>query len=131
MLIHHILRKLIVIKDSRHVGVSASALEILLNYNYPGNVRELENILEHALIICQDDTIYPSHLPDYIQDQQFRDVKGRDPLGKSETTLDGLERDRLLQALKKHGWHRRKTAKELGIDRTTLWRKMKKLQISH
>ncbi len=130
LLIHHILRKLAVIRDNRHVGISEPALEILLNYKYPGNVRELENILEHALIICQGDTILPSHLPDYLQNQRSEDGWDRESVTGGQSAVETDERSRLLQVLAKHNWHRHKTATELGIDRTTLWRKMKKYNLS-
>ena len=129
LLIHHILRKLAVIRDNRHVGISEPALEILLNYKYPGNVRELENILEHALIICQGDTIIPSHLPDYLQSQRSSQGTDEEPAAIFQTAVETDERSRLLQALEKHNWHRHKTARELGIDRTTLWRRMKKIKL--
>ena len=51
------------------MGLSKKALDLLLNYDYPGNVRELENILEHALIVCTNDIIQHTHLPDYIHNR--------------------------------------------------------------
>ncbi len=127
LLVHHILRKLAAIQDNRHVGISEAAMQILLNYSYPGNVRELENILEHALIICRDDTIEPGHLPDYLLHRRSDRLKGRCSDLPADEKAGLSERERLLAALRKHGWNRSKTAGELGIDRTTLWRKIKKL----
>ena len=127
LLVHHILRKLAAIQDNRHVGISEAAMQILLNYSYPGNVRELENILEHALIICRDDTIEPGHLPDYLLHRRSDRLKDRCSDLPADEKAGLSERERLLAALRKHGWNRSKTAGELGIDRTTLWRKIKKL----
>jgi transcriptional regulator with PAS, ATPase and Fis domain len=126
LLVHHILRKLAAIQDNRHVGISEAAMKILLNYPYPGNVRELENILEHALIICRDDTIEPGHLPDYLLYRRSARLKDRLTDFPANEKARLSERERLLAALRKHGWNRSKAAGELGIDRTTLWRKIKK-----
>ena len=104
-------------------------MEILLNYDYPGNVRELENILEHALIICQEDTLQTRHLPKYLRSPR-RDSRTVEPeIPKPFADLDTKERDKILAAFKAHNRHRIKTARALGMDRTTLWRKMKKYSI--
>jgi transcriptional regulator with PAS, ATPase and Fis domain len=127
ILIGHILRRLSAANGSRLPEVSEKVMEILLNYHYPGNVRELENILEHALIICQEDTIQLGHLPEYL--------RARPPIarkaissGNAKTGFvsENKEHEKLLATLQKFSWHRQKTARALGVDRTTLWRKMKK-----
>jgi PAS domain S-box-containing protein len=128
LLIDHTLRKLSARRDNRRVSISETAMEILLNYDYPGNVRELENILEHALIISHEDTVHLRHLPDYLQDPQ-RAVNTECPAVPGSARMDTSEREMLLELLRKHGWHRQKVARELGIDRSTLWRKMKKHDI--
>ena len=99
-------------------------MQILLNYDYPGNVRELENILEHALIICREAMIQPDHLPDYVRQDQ-RSYAVSDPVAILARSDNG-EHQRIVAALKKTGGHRGKAARELGMERTTLWRKMKK-----
>jgi transcriptional regulator of acetoin/glycerol metabolism len=102
-------------------------MEILLNYSYPGNVRELENILEHARIICQEDTIQLGHLPKYLR---VRPPVARKAVSSGSAKPGFLsqntEHAELLAALQRSSWHRQKTARALGVDRTTLWRKMKK-----
>ena len=127
LLIHHILRKMAAIRDNRHVGISEDAMQILLNYSFPGNVRELENILEHALIICREGSIEPRHLPDYLRHRRPNSLKDRVSDSPVEEATGLGEREHLLAVLRKHGWNRSKAAGELGIDRTTLWRKIKKL----
>jgi len=102
-------------------------MQILLNYVYPGNVRELENILEHALIICRQRMVRPEHLPDYVRQVQ-EPVAGKAPSPMPEEGLD-REHRRILSALEKAGGHRQKAARLLGMERTTLWRKMKKYGI--
>jgi transcriptional regulator with PAS, ATPase and Fis domain len=127
ILIGHILRRLSAANGSRLPEVSEKVMEILLNYHYPGNVRELENILEHALIICQEDTIQPGHLPEYL--------RARPPIARKAISegsaepgfvSENKEHAKLLATLQQFSWHRQKTARALGVDRTTLWRKMKK-----
>jgi transcriptional regulator with PAS, ATPase and Fis domain len=129
LLIGHILRRLSAARGGRLPEVSENVMEILLNYHYPGNVRELENILEHALIICQEETIQPRHLPEYLQ---RRSTTRNPPAKRSVRPLhasDAEERDKIISVLQQHNGHRAKTAKALGVERTTLWRKIKKYGI--
>jgi len=130
LLIHHILRKLCAARDDRRLDISAAAMEILLNHGYPGNVRELENILEHALIICQGDVIEPRHLPEFLQRGGVRARKDQPLIVTEDDRKTDDERKKLRRVLRKHNWHRQKAARDLGIDRTTLWRKMKKLNVT-
>jgi transcriptional regulator with PAS, ATPase and Fis domain len=126
LLINHILRRLCTARDIHLVQISRPAMDILLNFDYPGNVRELENILEHALIISQESEILPEHLPDYVA----RPVKREKvPVTAFPVCVDDLharEREMIVKALATHNGNRSRTAKDLGIDRTTLWRKMKR-----
>jgi transcriptional regulator with PAS, ATPase and Fis domain len=129
ILIGHILRRLCAARGERPPEVSENVMEILLNYDYPGNVRELDNILEHALIICQKDTLHTKHLPKYLRSPR-RDSRTVEPeIPKPFADFDTKERDKILAAFKAQNRHRIKTARALGIDRTTLWRKMKKYGI--
>jgi len=129
LLIPHILRRLSATKDNRRVGLSDEAMEILLNYDYPGNVRELENVLEHALIICHDDVIQRTHLPDYIH-TRMASPRNRTAAPLPPKPAGGYdERQQILNFLEQNHGNRGKTAQALGIDRTTLWRKMKRYGI--
>ncbi len=130
LLIDHILKRLSAVKETRVNKISEDAMEPLLNYDYPGNIRELENVLEHALTICQEKIIERRHLPISLQ-------KGISTRGPSEEPVEDLEafsqyseKYRIVEMLKRHNWHRGKTAQELNMDRTTLWRKMKKYDLS-
>lgn len=122
ILITHILRRLCAARGASVPDISQQAMEILLNYAYPGNIRELENILEHALIICRQDSIQSSHLPDYLHHRHgvvaVADASMNHPPHE--------EREKLLAALQQNNWRRKDTATALGMDRTTLWRKMRK-----
>jgi PAS domain S-box-containing protein len=130
ILIGYILRRLSAASGSRLPEVSEKVMEILLNYDYPGNVRELENILEHALIICQEETIQTRHLPEYLRvGRAIRKPSARRSIRPLQVS-DDEERDKIISALQQHDGHRAKTARALGMDRTTLWRKIKNYGIN-
>jgi PAS domain S-box-containing protein len=130
LLIDHILKRLSAVKETRVSKISEDAMEPLLNYDYPGNIRELENVLEHALTVCQQKTIERRHLP--LSLQKGISTKGpfEEPVEDLEAFSQYSEKYRIVEMLKRHNWHRGKTAQELNMDRTTLWRKMKKYDLS-
>lgn len=105
--------------------ISHSAMAILLSYDYPGNVRELENIIEHASVCCQGDTIQVEHLPNDIIGN--RDIV--DKASKSTGSLKIMERELMLKVLDQSGWNYKEAAKILGLSRTTLWRRLKEFNI--
>ena len=127
LLIRHIARSLCAARGVTPPAISKAAMQVLLNYDYPGNVRELENILEHALIICREAVIHPDHLPDYVR--QGKSARQKPPAQIVPATSPTPEHQLILDALEKTGGHRLKAARELGMERTTLWRKMKKYGI--
>jgi PAS domain S-box-containing protein len=128
-LIDYVLRRLSSARGTRTPEISRSAMEILLNYEYPGNVREMENILEHALIICQEDVLRTSHLPEYLLGRKREALPEAQAKAPPASASGSSEREAILETLRQHGWRRRATARALGIDRTTLWRKMKKYDL--
>ncbi len=124
LLIRHILHKLCAARGEPPLAISNRAMGILLNYKYPGNVRELENILEHALILCAKGTIRKSHLP---EDLTATATPPPTPeIDARKNTTPENESENIAATLSKFYGHRGRTAKSLGIDRTTLWRKMKR-----
>ena len=98
--------------------LSQSAWDFMLNHDYPGNVRELENVLEHACLLCQGDVIKEHHLPWGLRESV---ASPPEPHHQPDT-----EREKLIAVLEENGWRRAQAAETLGIDRTTLWRKMKR-----
>ncbi len=105
-------------------GVSDEVMRTLMRYDYPGNVRELENIIEHAFVLCKGDRIDLGCLPkEFAEDQG--EITAFAP-SKEETPFQKAESEIIERTLKKYDGNRIKTAQELGLDRTTLWRKMKK-----
>ena len=128
LLISHILKRLCAIRKTGVTRVGEEAMQILLNHEYPGNIRELENILEHALIICQGDVIEQKHLPiSLIKNTKKHKVLKNFNRKKPDQDID--EKETILSMLDKFDWNKRKTARAMNIDRTTLWRKMKKYEI--
>jgi PAS domain S-box-containing protein len=107
-------------------GISPMTMEILAGHEYPGNVRELENIIEHAFVLCQGGVIEPHHLPENLRPRASS--RGSRP-GKGTRTLKEAERWAIVEALKRNRWNRQATADELGIHKTTLFRKIASLEI--
>jgi len=123
LLAEHFLSRLRSLRGKDITGFSQEAMEILMRYDYPGNVRELENIVEHAFVLCPGGLIEPRHLPEHLW-------QGPDTGGKiGSGALRDVEAQAILEALSRHGWNRTAAARELGIHKTTLWRKMKRLGI--
>jgi PAS domain S-box-containing protein len=106
--------------------ISKDVMNILMEYDYPGNVRELENIIEHACVMCQGTRIRKAHLPPELNPKSetlIVDEKvGRPP-------LESFEKNLLSETLEKNNGNKILTAKELGLHRTTLWRKMRKYDL--
>jgi transcriptional regulator with PAS, ATPase and Fis domain len=101
--------------------LSAEVLDILHAHHFPGNIRELHNILEHALVLCKGALITPDHLPAYL----LQAVKRSRP-GKAQT-IEAMEEDLIRTALLEHGRNVERAAASLGIHRTTLCRKIRRL----
>ena len=114
------------------VSVTKEAKDLLMNYNYPGNIRELENIIERAVVLCRGDTITKQDLPLNLQESEVEESLERArKSGRSlPETLEEIERHRIAQALQKSGGVQTKAAEELGISERVLRYKMKKYKIS-
>lgn len=121
-------------------GFSKQVIQILKNYTYPGNVRELRNIIEYAVNICEADQIGTAHLPSYLAEaENYQQQISADTMKRSEAarqltsppqnasgdTWAAVERKMILDALMKAGGKRNRAADMLGWGRSTLWRKMK------
>ncbi len=123
LLIRRFIQKKNVERGTYICRFSQDALDVLLNYPYPGNVRELENILEHACLLCQGDVIRDKHLPWRLREQAAAPIPMPGAVRNDERAI-------IMGALEQAGWNRTQAAKTLRIDRTTLWRRMKRLNIS-
>jgi transcriptional regulator with PAS, ATPase and Fis domain len=104
-------------------GVSREAIAAMMLYDWPGNVRELENAIEHAFVLCRDDMIRIEDLPERL-------VPGENLMSlPAGLTLQDMEKKAILQALHRHQGRKVATARELGIDKNTLRRKIIRLGI--
>jgi len=119
-------------------GISDQARQLLLAYPWPGNVRELEHVVERACVLCQGPTIATDHLSIEITDHRETAAGSMDEGGERAVTSVALpaiplpelsSTDRILQALRKAGGNKAKAARLLGIDRTTLYRKIRELHL--
>ena len=122
LLVDAYIHKLNECREKKIDGVSPEAMEILLSHHYPGNVRELQNILEHASIFCTDGVILPDQLPESL-------VRHRPTAAKPVDPVMSLQRNLILSALARHHGNRQAAAEELGIHPTTLWRRAQRLGI--
>jgi PAS domain S-box-containing protein len=126
LLVEKFLARLNALKGKQIVGLSADVMARLMNDSFPGNIRELENILEHAHVLCRGALIEEKHLPHDFIEKTGRNVE---PHRKAENMLTSSEARVIRQVLDRHGNNRTTTASELGMSRTTLWRKIRKLRI--
>jgi len=112
--------------NRRKSGISKASLEYLERYSWPGNIRELENVIERAVLLGKSEYIEPEDLPEHlITTGPSRQPERRDSLSLKDA-LSGLEKSIIQQALEAQGWNRQETAKALQINRTTLYKKMKR-----
>ena len=105
-------------------GINDDAMACLIAHDYPGNVRELENSIERAFVLCNKGYIQKKHLPDTVYRNNITTWENTDI-----KSMKGIEAAFLMNALKRNLWDRQKTAQELGIHRTSLYRKMRALGI--
>jgi transcriptional regulator with PAS, ATPase and Fis domain len=126
LLANHFLKKYNVILGKEVHALSKDALNLLLDYDWPGNVRELEHALERGVLVCDVIEIYPEHLPPEIQFPLETHIHHAVEEGIS---LSELEKKHITLVLKKTDGHKEKAASILGIDRRTLYRKLKKYSL--
>jgi DNA-binding NtrC family response regulator len=135
LLASHFLRKFRQESGREIVGFSESAMAALQRYHWPGNVRELENAIERAVVLCRRPQIDAEDLPETLQVSppaaSARAVAGDIPDSPMplELALQGPERRIIEAALKRNHWNRQNTAAELDINRTTLYKKMRKYRL--
>ena len=127
LLAYYFLRKFSTIMQRDIQEISAEAMLRLLDYDYPGNVRELSNFIERGLALAYEKTLDIEHLPQNLGALSVRVFKPE--MAVTPTTLKEQETEHILHALKMAGGNRTQAAKILGIDRVSLWRKLKKLGI--
>ena len=125
LLARHFIQRLNIVKGKDINGLSDEALAAFMEHDWPGNIRELENALEHAFILCRGGLIEPGHLP-----EPLRSGSRIERTTDSSTSLADVEEKAIREALARNNGKRIAAAKDLGINKTTLWRKMKRLGLS-
>ena len=111
-------------------GIGEGALSILRNYTWPGNIRELENLIERLIAISDDDMISEKDIPiEYYLTEVMSSQLGKEDEGLLTKACETFERNFILKVLEKNRWRRKETARSLGIPLSTLKYKLNKLQI--
>ena len=123
LLVHHFIRKYATMMNKNIKEVSSEVIDTLLRYDFPGNVRELENIVERGVALANGEVIEMAHLPEDLRGismHTFRKKAGK------YLTLEEMEKSYIEWILKENAENKTEAAKSLGIDRVSLWRKLKK-----
>ncbi len=126
LLIDHFINKLNKIREKSVRGIDHQVLESLMSYKFPGNIRELANIIEHAFVLCSNGNIMLQHIPENFAAQPrdtLRYNRLSDPVESAESKM-------ITDALKRNNFNRMDTANDLGIHKSTLFRKINRLGIS-
>jgi PAS domain S-box-containing protein len=123
LLAEHFVRKYSGLMGKEIKGISPEVMSLLMGHKFPGNVRELENIMEYSVVVCRGPVINHVHLPDSFSGNTANEFSEEVP------SWNDAEAGFILQALTRNNWHKTRTASQLGIHPSTLWRKMKKLGI--
>ncbi len=140
LLAEHFIRKLVESTGKQIKGLDRDALRVMMEHNWPGNVREMQNALEHAFVLVQGNTIDIEDLPaaitkpaqqEPIDDEYQKPAETNDlsPLRKSRGNRLKISKQELMEVLGSHDWNQTQTAKSLGISRVALWKKMKKFEL--
>jgi DNA-binding NtrC family response regulator len=124
LLAYFLLRKFAVTMDRPVKEISAEAMQRLVEYDYPGNVRELSNFIERGVALAQGETLDVEHLPQHLGRLTVRVFTPA--MAAAPATLEAQEKEHILNALALAKGNRSEAARMLGIDRVSLWRKLKK-----
>ncbi|KLU66606.1 transcriptional regulatory protein ZraR [Desulfosporosinus acididurans] len=128
LLVNHFLEKFDPTKSKK---ISSEAMKTLTQYNWPGNIRELQNVIERALIVCQGSEIKSVHFPKELLNHLEELTTPEIQLTESGFSLGELEKHLIIKALEKHNYNQTKVAKYLGITRPTLLYRLQKYGIKY
>lgn len=124
LLTDHMIYKYNRLQNKNIAGVSDEVMSVLINYDFPGNIRELENIIEQAFVLCRGGIIELQHLPIELRSSR---ASAFGELGS--LSLASMEKQLIIEALQRHQGHRKQAAHDLQVDVSTLYRKIKALNI--
>jgi PAS domain S-box-containing protein len=128
-LVDHFIKKNNARRGKNIVGVSPEVMSVLMRHDFPGNIRELENIIEYAFVVCHGATIQIEHLPGELAGPMAQEGIVRPSADQSPVAKAVDEQTRIRSALSRHRGNLSKAARELKIHRTTLWRKLRRFKI--
>lgn len=128
LLAYYFLRKFALTMDRPVQEITPAALERLMEYDYPGNVRELSNFIERGVALAAGEVLDVEHLPQHLGRLTVRVFSPQ--VASPPTTLEAQEKEHILRALELASGNRSEAARMLGIDRVSLWRKLKKYGLS-
>jgi two-component system response regulator PilR (NtrC family) len=123
LLVEHFLEK-VSIKNGEKKNITKDAMNLLTEYEFPGNVRELENIIERAVILQEGDQVDVDDLPDKVRSRTCS--RSSLSLDKAQMTLEELEKEYLISVLEETNWQKKKASSILGINASTLYRKIQR-----
>jgi PAS domain S-box-containing protein len=126
LLVDHFIQRFNLKMNKRISSVSPEVMDLFMRYEFPGNIRELENAVEHAFVLCHNAQIRAEHLPRELVE---RGRASSPSISRDTAPLEVAERQAILQVLEKYGSNRKEAARRLGISPVTLWRKLKRLGI--
>ncbi len=118
LLCQHFLHRLSLREGKRLTRFSSSALQVLMDFDWPGNVRQLENVISHAVTLASGEVVRRHHLPRFLQ--------GEDAAEAPPASLADAERQVIIRALKESGWNKHEAARRLKVSRSTLYSKIKR-----
>ncbi len=125
LLVEHFVARFNRLQSKTVAGVSPEVMALLMAHDYPGNVRELENLIEHAFVLCGEGPIEARHLPEEFMGRP----PGAVPAGNMRGAVHAVEAQTIREALRRHRYNRLAAARELGLHKSTLFRKIKALGI--
>ena len=105
-------------------GINQNVLSALMAHSFPGNIRELENIIEHGFVLCTEGIITPQHLPGFLSQNTQSDC------GQDDDPVKSAHAKLIIDALTRNNYNRNAAARSLGIHKSTLFRRIKKLGIT-
>jgi len=130
LLTEHFLRRFNRLRGKEIQGPAPEVMSVLMSYDFPGNIRELENIIEYTTVVCKNHLIGIEHLPETLHRHPKNKIITAPPAENAgKSSFDDMEKSFIYEALKKNNWSRTLTAAQMGIHPTTLWRKIKRFDL--